>query len=227
MANYEPVTREWMVRFFFVLSLFLSPRAFIRRYKSTRPECSLRAWRPSRRLQPIRQLQRRHPVCRSVVRAVTTIPSATVLAVWTTAFPAPAREVLRTSCPVCTSCACAAMARCSCHRRTASAPLTTRAWCAGKSARLSCSPPLKKGNTHQLQKLPLLPQPTRFVDGFRGPPATAVSSSFPRRPLPPLPPRDHWSLWYSTKWLHYDFRKYSYWSVFRRRPSNIHIIIDT
>lgn len=93
------------------------------RYKSTRPRCSWRVWRRLRlRLRPTRQrrLQTR-TMAVAASRPASRIPSS-----------ARKRGAPRTSCQACTSCACAVTAKCSCRRRTASAPPTTRAWCAGE-----------------------------------------------------------------------------------------------
>jgi len=93
------------------------------RYKSTRPRCSSRVWRRSRlRLRPTWQGRLwTGTMAVAASRLASRIPSS-----------ARKRGAPRTSCQACTSCACAVTARCSCRRRTVSAPPTTRAWCAGE-----------------------------------------------------------------------------------------------
>lgn len=97
------------------------------RYKSTRPRCSWRVWkrpRPCLRSTWQRRRLRRllaGTIVAAVSRPASRIPSAVRK-----------REVPRTSCQACTSCACAVTERCSCRRRTDSARPTTRVWCAGE-----------------------------------------------------------------------------------------------
>jgi len=97
------------------------------RFKSMRLKCSSRVWRQWR--LRLRRIRRRPRWSRRRTETVESRPDSRTPSV------ARKREAPRTSCPACTSCACAETAKCSCHHRTVSARPTTRAWCAGECAR--------------------------------------------------------------------------------------------